>query len=161
MDLEQQIQVLIDQAPQDGTMPKIIEAIAPVLTLLANQLRQLEYYILQTLDQGWVMTTLSNRAQPEVEKNVIYAFSTLKDAADFQSVSDPQIMATAVPVTHILFQMLAIDTVDSTIFFDTPGNLAAGTEVRREDLQHLIQTQLQQIQSLPRSYPSNLPPDIA
>ena len=161
MDLEQQIQVLIEQAPQDGTMPKIIEAIAPVLTLLANQLRQLEYYILQTLDQGWVMTTLSNRAQPEVEKNVIYAFSTLKDAADFQSVSDPQIMTTAVPVTHILFQMLAIDTVTSTVFFDTPGNLATGTEVRRDDLQHLIQTQLQQIRSVPRSYPSNLPPDIA
>ncbi|MBD0345252.1 MAG: hypothetical protein ICV63_10630 [Coleofasciculus sp. Co-bin14] len=161
MNLEQQIQVLIDQAPQDGTMPKVIEAIAPVLTLLANQLRHLEYYILQTLEQGWVMTTLSNRAQPEVEKNVIYAFPTLKDAADFQSVSDPQIIAKAVPVTHILFQMLALDPVTSTVFFDTPGNLTAGTEVRREDLQHLIQMQLQHMQSVPRSYPSNVPPDIA
>ncbi|HEY9636599.1 MAG TPA: hypothetical protein V6D14_24580 [Coleofasciculaceae cyanobacterium] len=161
MDLEQQIQVLIDQAPQDGTMPKVIEALAPVLKLLASQLRHVEYYILQTLDQGWVVTTLSNRAQPEVEKNVIYAFPTLKDAGDFQSVWDPQIIATAVPVTHLLFQMLALDTIDSTVFFDTPGNLAAGTEVRREDLQHLIQTQLQQMQSVPRSYPSNLPPDIA
>jgi hypothetical protein len=161
MNLEQQIQVLIDQAPQDGTMPKVIEAIAPVLTLLANQLRHLEYYILQTLEQGWVMTTLSNRAQPEVEKNVIYAFPTLKDAADFQSVSDPQIIAKSVPVTHILFQMLALDPVNSTVFFDTPGNLTAGTEVRREDLQHLIQMQLQHMQSVPRSYPSNVPPDIA
>lgn len=161
MNLEQQIQVLIDQAPQDGTMPNVIKAIAPVLTLLARQLRHLEYYILQTLDQGWVLTTLSNRTQPEIEKNVIYAFPTLKDAADFQPVSDPQIMATVVPVTHLLFQMLALDTVSSTVFFDTPGNLTAGTEVRREDLQHLIQTQLQQMQSVPRSYPSNLPPDIA
>jgi hypothetical protein len=161
MNLEQQIQVLIDQAPQDGTMPKVIEAIAPVLTLLANQLRHLEYYILQTLEQGWVMTTLSNRAQPEVEKNVIYAFPTLKDAADFQSVSDPQIIAKSVPVTHILFQMLALDPVNSTVFFDTPGNLTAGTEVRREDLQHLIQMQLQHMQLVPRSYPSNVPPDIA
>jgi hypothetical protein len=121
----------------------------------------LEYYILQTLEQGWVMTTLSNRAQPEVEKNVIYAFPTLKDAADFQSVSDPQIIAKSVPVTHILFQMLALDPVNSTVFFDTPGNLTAGTEVRREDLQHLIQMQLQHMQSVPRSYPSNVPPDIA
>ena len=161
MDLEQQIQVLIDNAPKDGTTPKIVEAIAPVLTLLASQLRHLEYHILQTLDQGWVLTTLSNRAQPEVEKNVIYAFPTLKDAADFQSVYDPQIIAMPVPVTHILFQMLAIDTVTSIVFFDTPGNLAAGTEVRRDNLQHLIQTQLQQIQPVPRSYPSNLPPDIA
>jgi hypothetical protein len=161
MDLEQQIQVLIDNAPQDGTTPKAIEAIAPVLTLLANQLRHTDYYILQTLDQGWVLTTLSNRAQPELEKNVIYAFPTLKDAADFQSVSDPQIMAAALPVTHILFQMLAIDTVNSIVFFDTPGNLATGIEVSRDDLQHLIQTHLQQIRPAPRSYPSNLPPDIA
>ena len=161
MDLAQQIQALINNAPQDGTTPKAVEAIAPVLTLLASQLRHLEYHILQTLDQGWVLTTLSNRAQPEIEKNVIYAFPTLKDAADFQSVSDPQIITTTVPVTHILFQMLAIDTVNSTVFFDTPGNLTAGTEVRRDDLQHLIQVQLQRIQLVPKSYPSNLPPDIA
>ncbi|HEY9597889.1 MAG TPA: hypothetical protein V6D33_09480 [Cyanophyceae cyanobacterium] len=161
MDLEQQIQSLIDNAPQDGTTPKLVEAIAPVLKLFASQLRHLDYYVLQTLDQGWVLTTLSNRAQPEVEKNVIYAFPTLKDAADFQSSYDPQIIAVSVPVTHVLFQMLAMDTLNSAVFFDTPGNLAAGTEVRRDDLQHLIQTQLRQTQSAPRSYPSNLPPDIA
>ena len=161
MDLDQQLQVLIDNAPKDGTTPKLVETIVPVLKLVASQLRHLEYYILQTLDEGWVITTLSNRAQPEIEKNVIYAFPTLKDAADFQSSPDPQILAAAVPVTHILFQMLALDAVTSTVFFDTPGNLAAGTEVRRDDLQTLIQTQLQRSQSVPRSYPSNLPPDIA
>ncbi len=161
MDLEQQLQALIDNAPKDGTTPKIVEAIAPALKLLASQLKQLEYYILQTLDEGWVLTTLSNRTQPNVQKNVIYAFSTLKDAADFQTVSDPQLVALPVPVTHILFQMLALDTVTSTVFFDTPGNLTAGTEVRRDDLQTLIQTQLQHSQFVPRSYPSNLPPDIA
>src|SRR4028118_509971 len=161
MDLAQQIQALINNAPQDGMTPKAVEASAPVLTLRASQLRHLEYHILQSLDQGWVLTTLSNRAQPEIEKNVIYAFPTLKDAADFQSVSDLQIITTTVPVTHILFQMLAIDTVNSTVFFDTPGNLTAGTEVRRDELQHLIQAQLQRIQLVPKSYPSNLPPDIA
>jgi len=161
MDLEQQIQVLVDNAPQDGTTPKAIKAIAPVLTLVASQLEHLDYYILQTLDQGWVLTTLSNRAQPEIEKNVIYAFPTLKDAADFQSVSDPEVLAVTVPVTHILFQMLAIETLTSIVFFDTPGNLTAAIEVRRDNLQQLIQTQLQQIRSVPRSYPSNLPPDIA
>jgi hypothetical protein len=161
MDLEHQIQVLIENAPQDGVTPQVVEAIAPVLTLLARQLRHLDYHILQTLDQSWVVTTLSNRAQPDVEKNVIYAFPTLKDATDFQSVWDPQIMAVTIPVTHILFQMLAIDTITSIVFFDTPGNLADGKEVRRDELQQLIQTQLQQIQVFPRSYPSNLPPDIA
>ena len=161
MNLDLQIQVLIDNAPQDGTTPKIMEVIAPVLKLVATQLQHSEYHILQTLDESWLLTTLSNRAQPEIQKNVIYAFGTLKDAADFQSVSDPQILAAAVPVTHILFQMLALDAVTSIVFFDTPGNLAAGTEVRRDELQTLIQTQLQHSQSVPRSYPSNLPPDIA
>lgn len=161
MDLEHQIQILIENAPQDGVTPQVIEAIAPVLTLLASQLGHSDYYILQTLDQSWVVTTLSNRAQPDVEKNVIYAFPTLKDATDFQSVWNPQITAAIIPVIHILFQILAIDTITSIVFFDTPGNLTAGSEVRRNDLQQLIQTQLKQIQSAPRSYPSNLPPDIA
>jgi len=161
MDLKQQIQVLIKNAPQDGTTPKVVEAIAPVLTRLASQLRHSEYHILQTLNGDWVVTTLSNRTQPDVEKNVIYAFSTSKDANDFQPVDDPQLVTVTIPITHILFQMLALDTVTSLVFFDTPGNLAAGTEVRRDDLQQIIQRQLQQIQSAPRSYPSNLPPDIA
>lgn len=161
MNLEHQIQILIENAPQDGVTPQVVEAIAPVLTLLASQLGHSDYHILQTLDHSWVVTTLSNRAQPDVEKNVIYAFPTLKDATDFQSVWDPQITAAIIPVTHILFQMLAIDTITSVVFFDTPGNLTAGSEVRRDHLQQLIQNQLKQIQSAPRSYPSNLPPDIA
>ncbi|NET54851.1 MAG: hypothetical protein F6K47_01175 [Symploca sp. SIO2E6] len=162
MDLEEQIQVLIDDAPADGITPQIVEAIVPVLTQLAGQLRHQEYYILQTLNQGWLLTTLSNRANPEVEKNVIYAFPTLKDAADFDSssASDPQVMALPIPVTHILFQMLAIDNVNSIVFFDTPGNLASGTEVRRGDLQKLAQAQLQQVRPASQS-DSSLPPDIA
>jgi len=163
MDLEEQIQTLIDDAPADGITPQIVEAIAPVLSHFAGQLQYAEYYILQTLNQGWLLTTLSNRANPKVEKNVIYAFPTLKDAADFDShsASDPQVMALPVPVTHILFQMLAIDNVNSLVFFDTPGNLASGTEVRRGDLQKSVQVQLQKVHPATESYPSNLPPDIA
>lgn len=161
MDLDQQIQVLIDNAPQDGVTPKVVEAIAPVLKLLAGSLQHSEYYILQTPDQGWVLTTLSNRAQPHIEKNVVYAFPTFKDAAAFQQLPDPQVIPMTVPVTHILFQMFAMDTVDSTVFFDAPGNLSTGKEVRREDLQNLIQTHLQQIQLAPIDNPGNLPPDIA
>ena len=161
MDLAEQIQLLIDNAPRDGTTPQMVEAISPVLQLLASQLKHLEYHILQTLDEGWVVTTLSNRAQPDVEKNAIYAFPTLADAGAFQSSWDPQVIAVPIAVTHILFQMLALETVTSIVFFDTPGNLAAGTEVRRDDLQRLIQTQFQQTYSAPRSYPSNIPPNIA
>jgi hypothetical protein len=161
MDLKQQIQVLIENAPQDGMTPQVVEAISPVLTLLASQLRHLEYHLLQTLNGDWVVTTLSNRTQPDLEKNVVYAFATDKDATGFQPVDDPQLVTATIPVTHILFQLLALDTVTSLVFFDTPGNLAAGTEVRRDDFQNLIHRHLQQMQPAPRSYPNNIPPDLA
>lgn len=162
MNLDQQIQLLIKNAPPDGVTPKVMEeAIAPILKLFASQLQHLEYHVLQTFDQGWVLTTLSNRAQPEVEKKVIYAFPTLKDAADFQGASDPQILALPVPVTHILFQMFALDQVNSTVFFEIPGNLTNGTEVHRADLQNLVQMQLQQFRSSLQDNSDNLPPDIA
>lgn len=155
MDLNQQIQTLIDHAPQDGTTPDLVAAIAPVLKLLAEQLRHPQYYVLQTLDERWVLTTLSNRAQPEQEKYVIYAYSTLKDVASGPNLlQDPELIALPVPVIQILFQMMTLESVGSTIFFETPGNVMAGTEIRREDLQELIRAQFM-------SKPSAPPPDIA
>lgn len=158
MELEQQITLLIKNAPADGVTSKVMEvAIAPILKAFASQLKHLEYYVLQTIDGGWVLTTLSNRAQQLLEKNVIYAFPTLKDAASFQGTSDPQVIASPIPVTHILFQMFALEKVDSIVFVETPNKLSAGVEVRRADLQKLIQAQLEQF----RVKPDNLPPDIA
>ncbi len=68
MDLDEQIQTLIQNAPQDGTTPALVEAIAPILKQLAGQLRHSQYYIPQTLNQEWAITTLENRTQPSVEK---------------------------------------------------------------------------------------------
>ncbi|NES83663.1 MAG: hypothetical protein F6K10_20875 [Moorea sp. SIO2B7] len=162
MNLDQQIKILIDNAPQDGVTPTVIEqAVSPVVKLFANQLQHLEYYVLQTLDQGWVLTTLSNRAKPNLEKKVIYAFATLKDAGNFQGSSDPQIMTTSLPVTHVLFQLFALKQVYSIVFMETPGNLTAGVEVKRADLENLIETQLQQLRTSPKSSPSNIPSNIA
>ena len=163
MDLDEQIQILIDDAPQDGVMPRVMEqAIAPVLKSFASGLQHLEYHVLQTLDRDWVLTTLSNRAQPEMEKKVIYAFATLKDAADFQGASKhPQVIATPVPVIHTLFQMFVIEQADSTIFLETPSNLTTGVEVRRADLHNLAQKQLQQSGTPGKSASEHLPPDIA
>lgn len=161
MDLDKQIQVLIDDAPQDGVTPRVVEAIAPTLKLLAAKLRHTEYYILQSLDQAWVVTTLSDRNNSEITKNVIYAFPTLKDAtAVSEAQIDPQIVAVPIPVAHILFQMFALEIVDSIIFFDTPGDGNTGVEIRRADVQNLIQ-QLQQKPSTPSTSPRWIPPDIA
>lgn len=162
MDLDEQIQSLIDLAPQDDITPQVVAAIAPVLKMLAGQLHHSQYYILQNFDQDWVLTTLSNRANPSAEKRVIYAFPSLQDVPAVAAAGlDPQVIAVPIPVTHILFQLVALETVDSTVFFETPGDLTTGIEVRREDLQNLIQVQLKQNPSAPISSPSQLPPDIA
>ncbi|GAB4147750.1 MAG: hypothetical protein Fur0046_26080 [Cyanobacteria bacterium J069] len=156
MTLDQQLQDLVQNAPQDGTTPAAVAAIAPALKEIAQQLRHLQYYILQTLEQQWVMTTLNHRTQSEAQKNVVYAFANLKDATTNPLAKDPQIAAFPVPVTHILFQMVAMTGVDSIIFFEVPGNLNAGTEVTRANLQALIQLFLQQSRG-----GSPLPPDLA
>lgn len=156
MTLDQQLQDLIQNAPQDGTTPAAVTAIAPALKEIAQQLRHLQYYILQTLEQQWVMTTLNHRSQTNAQKNVVYAFASLKDATANPLAKDPQIMAFPMPVTHILFQMVAMTGVDSIIFFEVAGNLNTGTEVTRANLQALIQAFLQRSQGGAR-----VPPDIA
>jgi hypothetical protein len=156
MNADEQIRRLINDAPQDGTTPALVEAIAPILKLLAGRLRHSQYYIVQTLEQDWAITILENRDQPDIKKTVVYAYPSLKDV--FTSpypMHDPQMMALPIPVTHILFQMVAMDAIDSTIFFEIPGNTETGTEIQRQDLHNLIQSHLQQ-SSVP-----TVPPDIA
>jgi hypothetical protein len=156
MDLDAQIADLI-QGATGSTLPAgTVEAIAPTLTAIAGQLRHTQYYILQTLEQGWVMTTLSSREQPDVRKNVVYAFPSLNDARNGSaSVKDPQVMALPVPVTHILFQMLAMKPVHSVVFLEGAGKTGQGVEVRRQDIEALVQAQLKQARD------SSVPPNLA
>ncbi|PIG90537.1 hypothetical protein [Gloeocapsopsis sp. IPPAS B-1203] len=158
MSLDKQIQLLINDAPQDGITPKVVAAIAPGLKLLAERLGHLQYYILQSLEQEWVVTTLRSRDELHHEKRVVYAFPTLKDVV--ASELEPQLIAIPIPVTLILFQLIALETVDSIIFFETPGDTTNGIEIRREDMQRLIQLQLQQ-SSLSNTPSNYIPPDIA
>ncbi|MBD2624971.1 hypothetical protein [Trichormus variabilis] len=156
-DLEAQIQLLIDNAPQDGMTPKILDTIAPALRAIAQRLRYPQYYILQNLQENWILTTLSNKANPELEKRVVYAFPRLQDVSLFSSVGlNPQTIAKAIPVIHILFQLVALEPVDSIVFFETPGTTSNANEVERTELQNLIQQHLQQ-----HRHNKQVPPDIA
>jgi len=151
MTLDQQIQDLIDQAPQDDLTPQIMVAIAPVLKAIASQLQHLNYYIPQNLRNQWVVTTLQKRSQPEVQKRVLYAYSTIQDArASLRPDEIDSTIAQSIPVTHILFQMTALESVDSIIFQERPGQLETSVEIFRNDLQTLLQEswlQWQQAQS--------------
>ena len=154
MDLDQQIQALIEKAPRDGSTPQILQAIAPALVLIAQQLQHLEYSILQAVDQSWAMVVLSNLKEPGREKRVIYAWTSLKDASQAAAAAGDRLRPVLLPVTHILFQMIALEGLDSIVFFESPGNQEVGTEIPREQVQNLINVYLQQYRSAP-------PPDIA
>ncbi|MGF1494718.1 MAG: hypothetical protein ACFBSC_20180 [Microcoleaceae cyanobacterium] len=172
MDLDQQIQLLIENAPQDGTTPEVVKAIAPALKALAEQLQNSQYYILQTNDEQWVSTVLRSLEQPEVEKQVLYAYPTARDAAQqSQTASGMTTVAVPLPITHILFQALAIQPLDSIVFLEVPGSVESGVEVKREEIQGLVQAYLQRYQenqvnaskNSARVSPSTsqIPPDIA
>jgi hypothetical protein len=154
MDLDQQIQALIEKAPRDGSTPQILQAIAPALVLIAQQLQHLEYSILQAVDQSWAIVVLSNLKEPGREKKVIYAWTSLKDASQAAAAAGDRLRPVLLPVTHILFQMIALEGLDSIVFFESPGNQEVGTEIPREQVQNLISVYLQQYRSAP-------PPDIA
>lgn len=156
MDFDQQIQTLVDYAPQDGRTPNLVRAIAPALKALATKLQHPEYYILQTLEQHWLVTTLNNRQQSNIEKKVVYAFPTPEDAMQTSGADDPQLVALPVPALHILFQMMSLKTVDSTVFFETPGQRATGVEIACKDVQQFIQLYLKRLQA-----EMQVPPDIA
>ncbi|GAB4383122.1 MAG: hypothetical protein Kow00121_44490 [Elainellaceae cyanobacterium] len=157
MNAEQQIQVLIEQAPQYGANPADVMAIAPALKAIAERLKHPQYFVLQTLEQNWLMTTLTHRTQSNRTKNVVYAFPTLKDAAASpHAPRDPQIIALPISAVHILFQMLAMKPVDSIVFFETPGDLQSGTEITRQSFLDTIRSVVQK-----QKRQSNLPPDIA
>jgi hypothetical protein len=145
MELDAQVDLLVRNAQDNGLSPVAITTIAPVLLAVAGQLRHGQYYVLQTLEQGWVMTTLTHRNQPDSQKNIVYAYPSLKDATESQANNlDPQVMALPVPVVHILFQLLAMKPVDSLIFCETPGQNGQRLEVRRQDLEFLVQSRLQE-----------------
>ena len=154
MDLDQQIQALINNGPQDRTTAHLVAAIAPGLKMIAQQLEYGEYYILQTVDQRWVLTTLSNLKQPKLEKRVIYAYPCLEDAATQANAQTSPADVAQLPVISLLFQMLALPMLDSLIFFDNPGSFESGTEVKQEEVQTLVRSYLQHYQST--QPPSNL-----
>lgn len=160
MDLNAQIQALIDGAPKDGRTPEVVSTIAPVLRAFAEQLQRTDYYVLQTLNGDWVKTTLSSRTEQGVEKNIIYAFATLEDAGKSPlPVRDPQIIALPIPVTHILFQLIALTTLDSLVFFNQPGNVSQGTEVTRSSFEASVQDYLQRFQNWQTG--EEIPSDLA
>lgn len=149
MDLEQQLQILVQEAPNyDVPTPIMSQIINPVLKMLAQELKHLEYYILQNRNQNWVTTTLINREQNNLQKTVVYAFANINDALSHSSKSSEETLPVAIPVTRLILQLLALEPIDSIIFLDHNGNLEQGSEIKQSTVQKLMEAGLKQLNNI-------------
>lgn len=154
MKLEQQLEIIIKDAPKYG-VPSVVmlQAVIPVLRNYGKQLQDQEYYILQTSEQELLLNTLSNLAQPNLEKQVIYAFATVKDALNFSQKSEQKVYPQPIFVADLLFQLFALKPADSLIFVEKSTKQI---EVSRLELQGLIEKNLA---NMVKS--GNVPPNFA
>lgn len=149
MELDRQLEILINDAANYGVAPLVIEAaIAPVLKLFADRLQHLQYYILQNLEEEWVLTTLTN-SKLKQEKRIIYAFVSVQDAATFAGKTNPDLIAMSIPIAQLLFRLFSWQQVDSIIFLENSQNLSQGLEIERKYLSKLIQQQIKQLNKIP------------
>ncbi len=142
VNLEQQIQKLIDQAPPDLQQP--IAHIAPILHQIAADLTHQSYFIGQNQAQEWIVITLENGQQ--IQMDAVYAFGHRQDALTFYGTTE---MAVEMPVIDLLFQLLALDSIHQLIFFDEESNMESGRTLIRSDIQQAIGQQIQNGQTLP------------
>jgi hypothetical protein len=153
MTLDRQVAALIDGAP-DVASRTSVTAIAPILRQLAETLPQTTYYICQSPQGEWVVTTLSNRQQPNLEINVIYAFLRVEDVREFNGGALANSLAIEVPIIQLLFYLLAFPEIDRLILLNDSQNLDRGREISRIELEESIAKQVQ------LEAGSGLPPDV-
>lgn len=142
VNLEQQIQILIDQAPADLQQP--IAHVSPVLNQIATDLAHQSYFIGQNSSQEWIVITLQNGEK--VQMDAVYAFGHQQDAAKFYG---PTELVIEIPVIDLLFQLLALESIQQLIFFDAAGNMESGRTLARSDLQQAIEQHLRSGNTLP------------
>jgi hypothetical protein len=136
MNLDQQIQALLQDAPDDPEMRQITRIFIPVLKSLAAKRHHLQYYVLQTESGEWLRLSLINRTQSNREKTVVYAFSTVEDAKmSVEPGQDPRCSPVPVAVIDLLFKFFAFNLGDSLVFFEKPGDRIKGLELPRSEFE--------------------------
>jgi hypothetical protein len=140
-ELEIQVTTLIEDAPDDRRTIQEIARLAPLLAQLAlTRLHHADYYVIQDPEGGFLRLTLAHRTQPNVEKTVIAAFSTLEDAAlEIQDTANLSCVGIKIPVLELLFRFWALQWGDALIFYSTAGDRTQGQEISHEALTKLLQ----------------------
>lgn len=156
MDIDQQLQDLVDGAPPEADLKQAIQAVAPVIKGISNQLAHSQYFILQSVNKQWLQATIAHKSNPTQPKRVIYAYSSLASAAnDKLAKSNPGLMALPISVAELLFRLPSIEPVDSLIFLEDESRTQA-IEVKRVEIKALFQAQIVQKMRSPQ-----VPPDFA
>ena len=174
MNLDKQIQALIDGAPDVESRMSVM-AIAPILQQVAATLPHLEYYICQSPQGEWAITTLRHRQQLNLEIKVIYAFTKIQDISVVDREALNLGIAVKMPIVQLLFDLLACPEIDRIVFFNDSQHLVGtaallaqplpqqkehlGQEISRQDLENSIVMELQQ-RATPAQQTSSLPPDV-
>jgi hypothetical protein len=142
MDLQDQVQALIENAPADETTREGVRVVAKALSEVAQGLGHREYYVLQNFQQQWQVTTLQHRSQDDVQKTVLYAYAHLINAT--QAAQSDDLIAVPVPIVQLLFQFFSFENVDSFLFVDNLHDPNQIREIALQDLQALVHAFLEQ-----------------
>jgi hypothetical protein len=153
MNIDQQIQSLINGAPDPESQSSVM-AIAPILQQFAATLPQTEYYISQSPQGEWAVTTLQHRQQ-NIEIKVTYAFNNIRDIQKFEASGLTFGSAVKMPIVQLLFDLLAYPDLDRIIFLTDSNQLDRGREISRQELEAAIVKEIHNSANR-----SQLPPDV-
>jgi hypothetical protein len=70
-------------------------------------------------------------------------------AISAQNTPNSPLSTHLIPVTHLLFQLFALDRVDSIIFLENAHTAQTGKEITRTQLKANIEKQLQKLGTIP------------
>ncbi|MFM7886328.1 MAG: hypothetical protein ACKPCM_06495 [Pseudanabaena sp.] len=144
--LDHQIALLVESTADEETA-SAVSLIASVLKVIAQNLKHTVYFVIQDIEGGWLLTPLSNRDNPEVEKTTIYAYCDRTPAnIDRLKLNDDNLVCGEYNVIDMLFRLIGIKQVDSIVFFDRPTDTQHGIEIGRTDIEELCEKQIKRAQ---------------
>jgi hypothetical protein len=131
MDPQDDLDALIREASQYGVPPEAMRAIAPVLLHFSARLPATTYWIPCDGEGQWQLTTLEQTGEASVQKRVVFAYASAEAAQQETGQSE------SVAVLPLLVQFIALEPVDSLVFFDRADS-EQGIEIQRAALLRAI-----------------------
>jgi hypothetical protein len=144
--LDRQVSLLVQSTPDQETA-SAVSLIASVLKAIAQKLKHTEYFVIQDIEGGWLLTPLSNHENPELEKITIYAYCDPTPAnIDRLKLNDENLECVKYNVVEMLFRLIGMKQVDSIVFFDRLTDTQRGVEIGRVDIEELCEKQIKRAQ---------------